>query len=237
LKTRVDKAIAELGYRPNSMARGLRVGESKTIGLIVPDNSNPFFAEILRTIENFGYSNGYSVILCNSDSDVKKEISYTELLHAKQVDGIIFITTNNTVDHLQRLTNNGIPFVIIDRDLHLEDTDVILVDNFTGGYEATKYLISLGHRRIGCISGPSPLTPSADRVGGYKKALREAGIEETPEYIVPGDFQFEGGENGMKQLMSLRNRPTAVFACNDLMALGAMRAMRKRGFPSRRICR
>lgn len=229
LKTRVDKAITELGYRPNSMARGLRRGESKTIGLIVPDNSNPFFAEILRTIENFGYSNGYSVILCNSDSDVKKEISYTELLYAKQVDGIVFITTNNSVEHLQRLTNNGIPFVIIDRDLHLADTDVILVDNFTGGYEATQYLISLGHRCIACIAGPSLLTPSADRVGGYKKALQEAGIEVTPEFIVTGDFQFEGGENGMKQLLSLKKRPTAVFACNDLMALGAMRALREAG--------
>ena len=226
-RERVEYAIATLGYRPNSMARGLRRGESKTIGLIVPDNSNPFFAEILRTIENIGYSNGYSVILCNSDGDVEKEVSYTELLYAKQVDGIIFITTNNSCEHLQQLTGNGIPIVVVDRDIPLSDTDVILVDNLQGGYEATKYLIGLGHRRIACITGPSKLTPSADRVNGYLKALAEAKIPVDPAYIVVGDFQYQGGENGMATLLAHSVRPTAVFACNDLMALGAMRTLRE----------
>ena len=227
LKERVEKAIAELGYRPNSMARGLRRGESKTIGLIVPDNSNPFFAEILRSIENIGYSSGYSVILCNSDSDIQKEIAYTDLLFAKQVDGIVFITTTNSCEHLQQLTDGGIPIVVIDRDIPLKGTDVLLVDNFQGGYDATRYLIELGHRNIACITGPSRFTPSADRVNGYKKALTETGIEVNDDWIVAGDFQFLGGENGVEQLLSLSNRPTAIFACNDLMALGAMRSLRK----------
>jgi LacI family transcriptional regulator len=229
LRDRVEKAIAELGYRPNSMARGLRKGESKTIGLIVPDNSNPFFAEILRSIENIGYSNGYSVILCNSDGDIAKEIAYTELLFAKQVDGIVFITTNNSCEHLQQLSDNGIPIIVIDRDIPLKGTDVLLVDNFQGGYEATRYLIGLGHTRIACITGPSLLTPSAERVNGYKKALAQAGIAENPDWIVAGDFQFAGGENGIEKLMNLQNRPTAVFACNDLMALGVLRGIRKAG--------
>ena len=227
LRARVEKAIAELGYRPNSLARGLRKGESKTIGLIVPDNSNPFFAEILRSIENIGYFNGYSVILCNSDGDIEKEIAYTELLFAKQVDGIIFITTNNSCEHLQQLTDNGIPIIVIDRDIPLKGTDVLLVDNFQGGYEATRYLIGLGHRRIACITGPSLLTPSAERVNGYKQALAQAGIAENPDWIVAGDFQFQGGESGIEKLMQLENQPTAVFACNDLMALGVLRGLRK----------
>jgi LacI family transcriptional regulator len=227
LRDRVEKAIAELGYRPNSLARGLRKGESKTIGLIVPDNSNPFFAEILRSIENIGYSNGYSVILCNSDGDIAKEVAYTDLLFAKQVDGIVFITTNNSCEHLQQLSDNGIPIIVIDRDIPLKGTDVLLVDNFQGGYEATRYLIGLGHTRIACITGPSLLTPSAERVNGYKKALAQAGIAENPDWIVAGDFQFEGGENGIEKLMNLENRPTAVFACNDLMALGVLRGIRK----------
>lgn len=227
LRARVEKAIAELGYRPNSLARGLRKGESKTIGLIVPDNSNPFFAEILRSIENIGYANGYSVILCNSDGDIEKEITYTELLFAKQVDGIIFITTNNSCEHLQQLTNNGIPIIVIDRDIPLKGTDVLLVDNFQGGYEATRYLIELGHRQIACITGPSLLTPSAERVNGYRQALAQAGIAENPEWIVAGDFQFQGGENGIEKLLRLENRPTAVFTCNDLMALGVLRGLRK----------
>lgn len=227
LRERVESAIAELGYRPNSLARGLRRGESKTIGLIVPDNSNPFFAEILRSIENIGYSNGYSVILCNSDSDIQKEIAYTDLLFAKQVDGIVFITTNNSCEHLQQLTDAGIPLVVIDRDIPLVGTDVLLVDNFQGGYAATRYLIELGHTRVACIAGPSRLTPSADRVNGYKKALAEAGIQEHPQWIVDGDFQFQGGESGIAQLLALPEKPTAVFACNDLMALGVLRGLRK----------
>jgi LacI family transcriptional regulator len=227
LRERVENAIAELEYHPNSMARGLRRGESKTIGLIVPDNSNPFFAEILRSIENIGYANGYSVILCNSDSDIDKEVAYTDLLFAKQVDGIVFITTNNSCEHLQQLSNVGIPIIVIDRDIPLIGTDVLLVDNFQGGYVATQYLIELGHRRIACITGPSRLTPSAERVNGYRKALADAGITENPDLIVMGDFQFQGGETGIAQLLTLREPPTAVFACNDLMALGVMRGLRK----------
>jgi len=227
LKVKVEAAIRELGYRPNSLARGLRRGESKTLGLIVPDNSNPFFAEILRSIENIGYEHGYAVILCNSDDDIKKEISYTELLVAKQVDGIVFITTNNSCEHLQEIIDEGIPIVVIDRDIPLSGTDVLLVDNFHGGYMATRYLIELGHRRIACITGPSLLNPSADRVNGYKQALSEAGIPENPAWIVTGDFQYRGGELGIEQLLQLDERPTAVFACNDMMALGALRGLRK----------
>lgn len=227
LKTRVENAIDQLGYRPNSLARGLRRGESKTIGLIVPDNSNPFFAEILRAIENIGHENDYSVILCNSDGDLEKEISYTELLYAKQVDGIVFITTNNSVEHLQKQSGNGIPFVIVDRDLHLKDNDVILVDNFKGGYEATRYLLNLGHKKIACITGPSRLTPSADRVAGFQKAMDDAEVQVNANYLVTGDFQVEGGEAAMGKILALPERPTAVFACNDMMALGAMRAIRK----------
>jgi len=229
LKVKVEAAIRELGYRPNSLARGLRRGESKTLGLIVPDNSNPFFAEILRSIENIGYEHGYAVILCNSDGDIKKEISYTELLVAKQVDGIVFITTNNSCEHLQQLTEAGIPIVVIDRDIPLKGSDVLLVDDFQGGYAAARYLIELGHTRIACIGGPSPLTPSADRVNGYRQAMQEAGHPILPEWIVAGDFQFSGGEAGIRQLMALSSRPTAVFACNDMMALGALRGLREMG--------
>ncbi len=228
-KQRVMDAIRALGYRPNSMARGLRSGQSKTIGLIVPDNSNPFFAEILRIIENYGYSKGYSVILCNSDGDVNKEIAYTELLYAKQVDGIVFISTNNSTEHLEKLTDSGIPMIVMDRDVDLTDTDVIMVDNYQGGYAATQYLIQLGHQRIACIAGPSLLTPSADRVKGYRQALEDAGLPYDESLVVSGDFQVDSGESAMRVLLEGKHRPTAVFACNDLMALGAMRAIREAG--------
>jgi LacI family transcriptional regulator len=228
LRKRVYSAMEELNYHPNSLARGLRRGETKTIGLIAPDNSNPFFAEILRLIEDIGFREGYSVILCNSDGDLAKEIAYTNVLFAKQVDGIIFIGTNNSAEHLLALVRQGIPIVVVDRDISIAETDTVLVDNFLGGYMAAQYLIGLGHRRIACITGPSELTPSADRVHGYRKAMEEAGIPCLAEYVIPGDFRFGGGEEGMARLLDLPVPPSAVFACNDIMALGAMKTLRKR---------
>ena len=230
LKERVEKAIDELGYRPNNLARGLRRGESKTIGLIVPDNSNQFFAEILRQIENIGFANGYSVILCNSDGDGEKEASYTDLLITKQVDGIILIATNNSTEHLMQLIQNNIPIIIVDRDIDLKATDVLLVNNFQGGYEATRYLIGLGHNRIACITGPSLLTPSMERVNGYKRAMEEASLSVSADWIIPGDFMVEGGEAAIKRLLELDSRPTAIFACNDMMAMGVMRGLKGTGY-------
>ena len=230
LKEKVEKAIAELDYHPNSMARGLRRGESKTIGLIVPDNSNPFFAEVLRQIENVGYENGYSVILCNSDGDIEKEAAYSNLLVNKQVDGIIFITTNNSCEHLQQLITSGIPILLVDRDIPLKSSDVLLVNNFQGGYDAANYLIRLGHRKIACVTGPSSLTPSAERVKGYRQALMDAGIAVHPEWILSGDFQVEGGERGIEQILRMVERPSAIFACNDMMALGVLRGLQNSGF-------
>jgi len=230
LKERVQKAIDELGYRPNSLARGLRKGESKTIGLIVPDNSNPFFADMLRQIERIGYANGYSVILCNTDGDTEKETCYTNVLIAQHVDGIIFISTTSSVEPLEELINsNEIPVIIIDRDIDLKATDVILVDNFQGGYDATQYLISLGHSRIACITGPSMVTASADRVHGYIKAMQDASLPIGEDWVITGNFHVDGGEEGIRRILQMDPRPTAVFACNDMMALGVLRGLRNSG--------
>jgi len=229
LRARVLAAMEELNYRPNVLARGLRRGETKTIGLIVPDNSNPFFAEVARFVEDIGFENGYSVILCNSDGNLEKEAAYIDVLIAKQVDGVIFIAAGSKQEYLHELTEMGIPVVVADRDIPHTLADVVLVNNEQGGYDATRYLISLGHRRIGCITGPSDVTPSADRVQGYKRALKESGIPIQEELIVPGDFRYQSGEQAMVQLLSLPEPPSAVFACNDVMAIGALRAIRNAG--------
>jgi LacI family transcriptional regulator len=229
LSNRVQKAMKKLNYRPNILARGLRVGKTNTIGLIVPDNSNPFFAEIARVVEDVGFDSGYSVILCNSDGDLDKELSYIDVLLAKQVDGVIFIASSSQTEHLSLLIRNDLPMVVADRESPNLDVDCVLVDNFRGGYEATRYLLELGHRRIGCIAGPSDLTPSAERVGGYRQALSEFGVPVDEELIVRGDFHFEGGKKAMHKLISLPNRPSAVFVCNDVMAIGAMGIARSAG--------
>ena len=225
-RQRVIEAMQRLNYRPNNTARSLRMGISKMLGLMVPDNSNPFFAEMARKIENLCYENGYNVILCNSDNNQEREASYIELLIGKMVDGVIFIASGNQPDHLTKLVEAEIPIVIVDREVNQQVADVILVDNCRGGYLATEYLIQLGHRNLACISGSSKVTPSADRVQGYLQALHDYGLQPDHEKIVSGDLSYEGGMKAMNTLLSLSQPPTGVFCCNDLMAIGAMRAIR-----------
>ncbi len=229
LRARVLAAMEALNYRPNAAARSLRSGETRTIGLIVPDNSNPFFAEIARVIEDIGFDNGYSVILCNSDGNIQKEKSYVQLLISKRVDGVIFIASQGTSAAISDLAAQHIPIVIADRQIGHPDVDEVMVDNEQGGYQATQYLLSLGHRRIGCICGPSRLTPSSLRFKGYQRALKDGGVPFREELVVSGDLRFQGGERCMRKLLDLPQRPTAVFAFNDMMAIGAIRAIRNAG--------
>jgi LacI family transcriptional regulator len=226
LSARVMQAMEELEYRPNVLARSLRVGQTKTIGLIIPDNSNLFFAEIARAIEDTGYQNGYSVILCNSDGQAEKQQRYIHTLVDKQVDGIVFISSGETPVDLQYVTDNNIEVVVVDREAPYVSADVVLVDNELAGYQATRHLIELGHRYIACVSVPPDLNPIARRVDGYRRAMHEAGIELPPDYQVGGDTQIESGERAANRLLHLEPRPSAVFVCNDMMAIGAMRAAR-----------
>jgi len=229
LKTRVQSAMEALNYRPNTLARSLRSGRSRTIGLVIPDISNLFFAEISRKIEDKGFEFGYSVILCNTDDDLEKEKRYIDVLLEKQVDGIIFISAGEAKENILKQMEMDIPIVVADRDIPSLTSDVVLIDNHEGGYEATNYLITLNHKRIACITGPSLVTPSALRVEGYKHALKDAGIPINESLICQGDFRYESGENCMRNLLKNPEPPTAVFVCNDMMALGAFRAIHECG--------
>ena len=230
VRKRVEEAMTQLGYQPNGLARSLRMGKTKTIGLIVPDASNLYFAEYARCIEDLGFQHGYSVILCNTDDNLEKEASYIDLLVNKQVDGVIFISAGGEGEALKKLKSQHIPIVIADREAAHINADLVLLDNLLGGYLATRHMIGLGHRRIACISGPSQLNPSAQRVNGYLQAMREAGLTTPENYILLGDFHFQSGERCMDTLIALgKERPSAVFACNDLMAMGAIRSARRQG--------
>lgn len=229
LRERVLKAMEELNYHPNTLARSLRQGISHTIGLIVPDNSNPFFADVARVVESRGFEAGYSTILCNSDGQLEKELTYVNVLLAKQVDGVIFIGASSQSEHIALLTEERVPIVIADRQMPGAEADVVLVDNYRGGYLATEYLISLGHCRIGCITGPSDTAPSADRVRGYRSALTAAGLPIDEDLIIRGDFRYASGASGARELLDLKEPPTAIFACNDVMAMAAMAAIREKG--------
>jgi len=224
VRQQVQEAMDELGYRPNALARSLRSGQTLTLGLVLPDSANPFFAEVGRSIEIAAFDAGYSVILCNTENDFAKESLYIDVLTKKQVDGMIFVATGERSDSLQKLLELELPVVVMDRDFPGLGLDVVLSDNYHGGYLATRHLISLGHRRIACIAGPSKITPSALRVAGYQQALQEAGLAFDAGLVINGDFHPESGREIARDLLQRPDAPDAIFACNDLMAIGVLRA-------------
>jgi len=227
---RVKRAMLETGYRPNMLARSLRRGETRTLGLIVPDSANPFFAEVARKIEELAFNQQYSVILCNSDGNLEKERRYSEVLFNQQVDGIIFVASGDDTQSVSELIHQKMPVVVMDRILDPIMVDTVISDNFLGGYLATKYLLELGHREIAIIRGPSNLTPSAERVTGYIKAMSEYNIDPPKSFFLVGDFHPRSGFEAGLQLLKETQRPTAIFACNDLMAIGVIRAICGQGF-------
>lgn len=231
---RVRAAIRELHYRPNLLARSFRRRVTHTIGLLVPDNSNPFFAELARAIEDIGFAEQYNVILCNSDLSETKQAHYIDVLLDKRVDGIILtssglISGETAVDTAARIREAQVPFVVIDRDLGEYPVDQILVDNHEGGALAARHLIGLGHRRMACVVGPSDLTPSAGRIAGFRGALGEAGIDLPEALVVQGDGRHGGGSEAVRTLLERDVAFTAIFAFNDVMAAGAIGELQRAG--------
>lgn len=226
---RVRAAIETLGYRPNSLARGLRRNETGIIGMLLPDNSNPFFGEIARAIEDVGFTEGYNVILCNSDGSEAKEAAYVDTLLSKQIDGIILISSGNNFTPLRLILDAGVPCVVIDRELGDLPVDQVLIDNEQGGYLAGQYLTNLGHERIGYIAGPNQLNLSAQRLTGFRRALAEVGVALPDEACIQGDFYYSGGAEGMRGLLQRNLGLTAIFAANDRMAVGALSVLLRAG--------
>ncbi len=225
LQQSIQAAMRELGYQPNALARSLRRKKTHIIGVIVPDSANPFFAEVTRALELALFKQQYAVILGNSDGKLEREHLYTNTLIEKQVDGIVFVAVGQTgQEHALLIQKMQMPLVLVDRDVPRLAVDSVLADNAQGGRLATEHLLALGHRRIGCITGPSDLTPSADRVTGYRSALTNAQIPVDESIIRKGDFQFQSGFDAARQLLTLPQPPTAIFACNDLTAVGAISA-------------
>lgn len=229
VRERVLQAMAELNYRPNALARSLRLGHTHTLGLILPDSANPFFAEIGHAIESAAFERGYSVILCNTENDQTKELLYTDVLENKQVDGMIFVAAGGSREAFSNIVRNGLPLVVVDRDIGDLGLDTVTTNNYRGGLIATQHLIGLGHEIIGCITGPSNITPSAERVTGYRDALKEAKLEVEETLLVRGDFHAPSGFDATTRLLERRPYPTALFVCNDMMAIGALRAVAKLG--------
>jgi LacI family transcriptional regulator len=226
---RIEQAIEELGYTPNLVARSLRQNRTKTIGLIIPDSSNPFFAEIAKGVEDAGFSAGYSVILCNSNAMPERELTYLEVLRSKQVDGIIFIATTAEFRHIRPLIDGGIPAVIFYRDTGDMSVDQFLIDNDQAGSLVTGHLIDLGHHQIACIQPASTETPSALRVTGFKRVMDAHGLSYDEALMPRGDNLIAGGARATYELLKSGRPFTAVFSTNDAMAIGCIRVLRDNG--------
>jgi LacI family transcriptional regulator len=224
IRTRVKEAMAELGYHPNAVARSLRRGRTHTLGLILPDSANPYFAELGRGIEAAAFGRDHSVVLCNTEGEELRERVYVDLLTRRQVDGLLYVPAGSRVDVLRDLLRQPLPVVLVDRDLPGAPIDVVLSDKRSGAYLATRHLIALGHRRIGCIGGPSSLLMSGQRLQGYRDALAEAAIPVDEGLVLRGDYHPQSGWAAARSLLASPVPPTAIFAANDLMAIGVLRA-------------
>ena len=228
-RARVLSAIEELGYHPNAVARNLRSQRTRTVGLIIPDTCNTYFAEVAEGIESVAYEQNYTVVFCNSDYQLERELAYVDHLISDQAAGIIILPATSSLDALNRLLVYQIPTISLDR--HVEGVDVpsIVANNFKGGYLATQHLISLGHKRIGCISRPVALSHAQERVNGYLSALADAQIPRDDVLFATGGYRMDNGKKAMEYLLGLDQPPTAVFCYNDTMAIGALRAVYEKG--------
>ncbi|EJN01811.1 LacI family DNA-binding transcriptional regulator [Herbaspirillum sp. YR522] len=221
-RQRVLEAVGQLSYVPSALARSLKSRVTSSIGLIIPNNTNPYFSELARGIEDFCYGAGYSVILCNSDDDPHKQNDYLQVLLTKRCDGLIIATLTQT-DHalLGRLK---VPTVLLDRAPTQLGIDLVSTDNALGGELAAAHLLALGHRRLACIAGPAGLALSEQRVGAFRHTLQQSGCDLPPQALLHADFTSGGGYRAGMQLLQADARPDAIFCCNDLMAIGVLRA-------------
>ncbi|MCF7740155.1 MAG: LacI family transcriptional regulator [Candidatus Marinimicrobia bacterium] len=221
----VNKIAKDLNYQPNQLARGLRLKKTHTIGLVLPDISNPFFAHVARIIQTEIYEQGYIIIVCNTDENQEKEIEQVRLLRSKGVDGFLIMPVGLRYDHIEELLESDIPLVLLDRCFDALNTNSVIVDNYIGTYRAVEYLIQKGHRRIAIIQGLPRTSTNTKRLEGYEDALKKHDIAIDEKLIVGKDFREDNGYIESKFLLNLSNPPTAIFCTSDLITLGTLKAI------------
>jgi DNA-binding LacI/PurR family transcriptional regulator len=225
-RARVLRAVEELDYRPNVLARNLRRQRTATIGVVVPDIENPHFGELVRSVEDQAFDAGYRVLVCNTDETAEKQRAYLEALIDERVLGVIISPSDPGGEQIARLLDLGIPVVACDREVEDARADAVLADNVKAVRIGTELLIAAGHHRIAFIGGRADVETGAERLAGYEMAMRAAGLE-TME--VDGDFRLELAETAVTGLLKRDPRPTALIVANNLMTLGALRAIREAG--------
>lgn len=232
-RERVEQAIDELGYIPNTLARSLRYKQTDTIGLVVTDITNPFFTTVARGVEDVASSQGFSVIFCNTDESLSEEARYITVLLQKQVDGLLLVPAGRRSPAMDLLRGHSVPLVLLDRRIPNHEADLVCCDSEQGAYELVRHLLSLGHQRIAVLGGPAEVPSATDRVAGYRRAVTEVGLGSSVTAVYYSPFTIEGGYEAARQALAVTPRPTALFAANNFIAIGALRAMREAGL---RVC-
>lgn len=227
-RSRVLAAVEALGYRPNGVARSLRMNKTMTLGLVVPDTSNPFFAELSRAVEEAAFSHGYTLLIGNAAEDEARQSAYVRTFLQRQVDGLFLVPAHGPAGCVEEIERAQTPWVVLDRRIDDADVPTILVDNRGGAATATAHLLQHGRTRIACIAGPRDVMPATDRVSGWRDALLDAGIpdRQTPVLHVP--FGRRSGYLAARSLFQERD-VDAVFAASDEQALGVLRAVTELG--------
>lgn len=226
---RIRAAVDKLQYQPNSMARALKVRESRSIGLIIPDIENPFFPALVRGVEDAAQQSGYAVILCNTDGKPAREEEYIKFLYQKQVDGILFAGNLDFAENEAWLRAIRTPIVLLDRRIAGAPYSAVLSDNEGGAHQATAHLLAQGCRRVAVIGGRPGSPVSSERLHGYRRALREHGMEPQDALCIDGHFSFEGGYQATAALLAAKVSFDGLFAANDIMAIGAIECLHQHG--------
>jgi len=230
VRDRVKRAVESLGYQPSRTAQRLRAKRGHVIGLVISDIQNPYFTAVARGIEDVAYRHGHSLILCNTDEDAEKERLYLDVMRAEAVAGVILATTLEENPEVRRLVEGGIPVVAMDRRLSDPGIDSVLVDSVQGTLDLMAHLIDLGHRRIGFIGGPTTITTMRERRDGYVLAHQQRGLAVSLELMRFANPKQAGGYACAQELLQLQTPPTAILAGNNLMTMGALVALRERGW-------
>ena len=228
-KQRVLLAIEQLGYHPNTIARSLKTRKTYTVGIIVSDILNPTLASIEKSIEDQFLQQNYSLTICNSDESPDREKMWLDMLRDRRVDGIILLPTGANRSQLFSSVEEGLPIVLLDRQIEGLQADAIIFDNENGAYEAVRHLISLGHTRIALLNLPASLTPGQGRLHGFQRALMDSGLPVYPQLVKEGTFKAQDGADLAEALLNATPPPTAMLVSSNRLAQGVFEQIKIRG--------
>lgn len=229
-RKRVLAAIKELDYSPNAIARGLKVKQTRMLGILVPDITNPFFPEIIRGAEETAFERGYFLVTANTDEQIGRERQLLAALRSYRADGILLASAPGAdISHIRRAVEAGVAMVFLDRPISGIKADSILLDNARGARECVRHLIQKGHRRIAIITGPMQLQNARERLSGYEDALRESDIPVDPRLVLEGDYRYESGYKLALQFIKESADVSAIFVSNGVMTMGVLNAFEELG--------